>query len=142
MFPAYVSQTSGDFPSEMWSMAYTSLAASPTSFLATLFAGSLLFLKVKVKVAQSCRTLCDSMAYVVHGTLQARILEWVAFPFSGGSSQPRSPTLQADRQILYQLSHEGSPRILKWVAYPFCSGSSRPRNQTWVSCIVGGFFTN
>ena len=44
---------------------------------------------MKVKVAQSCMTLCDPMDYTVHGILQARILEWVAFPFSGGSSQPR-----------------------------------------------------
>ena len=102
--------------------------------------------KVKVKVAQSCPTLCDPMDYTVHGILQARILEWVAFPFSGGSSQPRSPALQADslpaepegkpnntgvgslsllqwifptqgsnrgllhcRQILYQLTCQGSP---------------------------------
>ena len=43
----------------------------------------------EVKVAQSCPTLCDPMDYAVHGILQARILEWVAFPFSGGSSQPR-----------------------------------------------------
>ena len=42
-----------------------------------------------VKVAQSCLTLCDPM-----DCLQARILEWVALPFSRGSSQPRSPTLQ------------------------------------------------
>ena len=34
------------------------------------------------------------------------------------------------RQILYQLSHKGSPRILEWVAYPFPRGSSRPRNWT------------
>ena len=46
-------------------------------------------MKVKVKVAQSCWTLCDPMNYTVHGILQARILEWVAFPFSRGSSQPR-----------------------------------------------------
>ena len=45
--------------------------------------------KVKVKVAQSCPTLCDPMDYTVHGILQARVLEWVAFPFSRGSSQPR-----------------------------------------------------
>ena len=37
---------------------------------------------VKVKVAQLCLTLCDPMAYTVHGILQTRILEWVAFPFS------------------------------------------------------------
>ena len=44
--------------------------------------------KVKVKVTQSC-PLCDPMDYTVHGILQARILEWVAFLFSRGSSQLR-----------------------------------------------------
>ena len=37
-------------------------------------------------------TLCDQIDYTVHGILQARILEWVAFPFSRGSSQPRDHT--------------------------------------------------
>ena len=46
-----------------------------------------------VKVAQLCPTLCDPMGYTVHGILQARILEWVALPFSRGSSQPRDRTL-------------------------------------------------
>ena len=49
-------------------------------------------MKSEVKVAQSCPTLCDPMDYIVHGILQARILEWVAFPFSRGSSQPRDWT--------------------------------------------------
>ena len=49
-----------------------------------------------VDITQSCPTLCNPMDYTVHGILQARILEWVAFPFSRGSSQPRSPALQAD----------------------------------------------
>ena len=48
--------------------------------------------KVKVKVAQLCLTLCDPMDYTVHGILQTKILEWVAFPFSRGSSQPRNRT--------------------------------------------------
>ena len=39
---------------------------------------------------QSRLTLCNPMDYVVHGILQARILEWVAFPFFRGSSQPRN----------------------------------------------------
>ena len=56
--------------------------------------------KVKAKVSQSCPTLCNPVHYRVHGILQARILEWVAFSFSRGSSQariePRSPTLQVD----------------------------------------------
>ena len=46
-------------------------------------------LSVCVKVAQLGLTPCDPMDYIVHGILQARILEWVAFPFSRGSSQPR-----------------------------------------------------
>ena len=57
----------------------------------------------KLKVIQLCPTLCDPMDYTAHGILQARILEWVAFPFSRGSPQPRDRTqvshiaaLQAD----------------------------------------------
>ena len=47
---------------------------------------------LKVKVAQSCLTLCDPMNYSVHAILQARIPEWVAYPFYRGSSQPRDRT--------------------------------------------------
>ena len=50
-------------------------------------------LSCEVKVAQSCPTLCNPMDYIVHGILQTRILEWVAFPFSRGSSQPRNRTV-------------------------------------------------
>ena len=49
-------------------------------------------MKVKVKVAQSCPTLCDPMDDTVHGILQARILEGVAFPFFRGVFQPRDQT--------------------------------------------------
>ena len=42
------------------------------------------YVKVKVRVAQSCLTLCDPLDYTVPGTLQARVMEWVAFPFSRG----------------------------------------------------------
>ena len=56
--------------------------------------------EVKVKVAQLCLTLCDSMDCTVLGILQTRILEWVAFPFSrdlpNPGIKPRSPTLRAD----------------------------------------------
>ena len=56
-----------------------------------------MFTYIKVKVAQSCPALCDPTNYSppdssVHGILQARILEWVAFLFSRGSSQPRDWT--------------------------------------------------
>ena len=47
---------------------------------------------MKVKVTQSCPTLCKPTDYTVHGILQARIQEWVAFSFSRGSSQPRDQT--------------------------------------------------
>ena len=61
--------------------------------------------KAKALVTQWCPTLWDPMNYSpsgssVHGSLQARILEWVAISFSRGSSWPRnwigSPVLQAD----------------------------------------------
>ena len=45
-----------------------------------------------VKVSQLCLTLCDPMDYTVYGILQARILEWVVFSFSRGSSQPKDQT--------------------------------------------------
>ena len=58
-----------------------------------------IYMKVKVKVfvIQSCPTLCDPTDCSlpdssVHGFLQARILEWVAIPFSRGSSWPRNQT--------------------------------------------------
>ena len=54
--------------------------------------GSHLAVGLKVKVVQSCLTLWDPMDYTVHGILQAKILEWLAFPFSRGSSQPRDQT--------------------------------------------------
>ena len=81
-------------------------------------------LKVKVKVTQLCPTLCDPMDYTVHGILQARILEWVAFPFSRGSSQPRieprSPTLQMDSlpaepQGKPKNTRVGSLSLLQWI---------------------------
>ena len=48
--------------------------------------------QVKVKGAQSCPTLCDPVDYTNYGIIQARIPEWVALPFSRGSSQPRNRT--------------------------------------------------
>ena len=108
---------------------------------------------MKVKVSQLCPALCNPMYCVVHGILQAIVLEWVALLFSRGSSQPRDWTqvshiaagfftslatrepkntgvgslsllqqifqthkstwgLLLCRQILYQLSYQGSPSEL------------------------------
>ena len=67
---------------------------------------------------QSCPTLFDTLDYSppgssVHGTSQARILEQIAISYSRGSSQSRDRTCIScfGRQILYQLSHQGSPGI-------------------------------
>ena len=73
-------------------------------------------------VAQSCPTLCDPMdcsppGSSVRGILQARILEWIAMPYSKGSSQPRDRT-QVFSPLRADLSHQGSPRILEWVGFP------------------------
>ena len=68
-----------------------------------------------VLVTQLCPTLCDSMdcsplGISVHGILQAKIPEWVAIPFSRGSSPPRDQTQASchHRQILYRPSYQGS----------------------------------
>ena len=55
------------------------------------------YTRVKVLVAQLCLTLHDPMGCSppgssVHGILQAKILEWVAIPFSRASSQSRDQT--------------------------------------------------
>ena len=47
---------------------------------------------MNMKVAQSCPTLCHRMDYIDLEILQPRILEWVTFPFSRGSSQPKDQT--------------------------------------------------
>ena len=72
------------------------------------------------KSLQLCLTLCDPMdcsppGSSVHGILQAKILEWVAVPFSRASSQPQGSNLGLPhcRQMLYHLSHQGSPSNCK-----------------------------
>ena len=69
-----------------------------------------------VLVAQLCLTLCDLTDYsptgsYVHGILLARILEWVVMASSRGifPTQGLNPGLLHCRQILYYLSHQGSP---------------------------------
>ena len=64
------------------------------------------------------------MNYTVHGILQPRTLEWVAFPSPGDlpnpGIEPRSPALQADA---FPAEPQGKCNIPEWVAYPFSSGS-------------------
>ena len=63
----------------------------------------------EVKVTKSYLTLCNPIDYTVHGILQARILEWVAYPLPENlpnpGIEPGSPALWV---ILYQLSYQGS----------------------------------
>ena len=105
--------------------------------------------KVKVKVAQSCPTLCDSIHCTVHGIVQARILEWEAISSSRGSSQPGDQTqvsciagsslpaeppgkprntevgsLSRLQQIfLTQESNQGLPHC-RWILYQLSYGKS------------------
>ena len=93
-------------------------------------------------VAQSCPTLCDTTDCSPPGSsvhedspgkntgVGGRALLQGIFPTQGSN-----PGLPYCRQILYYLSHQGSPRILEWVAYTFSRGSSQPRDQAHMSCI-------
>ena len=75
---------------------------------------------MKVKVTQSCPTLCKPVDYTVHGILQARTLRCVAFPFFRGSSQPRSLPLQV---VSLPVEPQGKPKntgvsslsLLQWI---------------------------
>jgi len=92
---------------------------------------------VCVKVAQSCSTLCDPMDYTVHGILQARILEWVAFLFPRGSFnpgiKPRSPTLQADS---LPAEPQGKPSNTGVGTLTLLQQIFQHRNRTGVSCVA------
>ena len=68
-------------------------------------------MKMKVKGSQSCPTFCHPMGYTVHGILQARLLEWVAFPFPRGSSQSRDRT---------RVSHTAGEYFTSWATRRTC----------------------
>ena len=106
-------------------------------------------MKTQVLLARLCPTLCNPMDCgrprpPVHGISQARILEWVAFSFSGGiiPTQGSNPGLLHCRQILYLLSHQGSPgdqitRPENWWdpgrERPLAKGSGRTRIRVGIS---------
>ena len=99
--------------------------------------------------AQSCLTICNPMdcsppGSSVYGDSPGKSTGVGYHTLLQGIFPTQWPNsgLPRYRQILYPLSHQGSPRILESVAYPFSSGSSQPRNWTRVSCIAGGFFTS
>ena len=85
-----------------------------------------LIYKVKVKVTQACPTLCDPMDYTVYGILQVRILGWVAFPFSRGSSQPRDHTQISCIAGRFFTSWATREAQEYWSGYPIPSPADLP----------------
>ena len=104
---------------------------------------------VLYSVTQLCPTVCDPMDCSPPGSsvhrdspgqntgIGCHALIQGIFPTQG-----LKPGLPHCRQILYHLSHQGSPRILQCIVYPFSRGTSQPRNWTRVSCVLGRFFTS
>ena len=99
--------------------------------------------------SQSCLTLCNCIdcslpGSSVHRDSPGKNTGVGCHAFLRGIflTQGLNSGLPHCRQILYHLSHQGSPRILKRAAYPFSRGSFWPRYRTGVSCIAGGFFTS
>ena len=86
---------------------------------------------------QSARLLCPWDSLRKNTEVGCHALLQRIFPTQGSN-----PGLPPCRQILYHLSHQGSPWIPECIAYPFSRQSSQPRNRTGVSCIAGGFFTS
>ena len=78
--------------------------------------------QVKVKVAQSCPTLCDPMDWILH----ARLLECVAFPFCRGPSQPKDWT---------QVSHIASGCFTSWAIREAQSAKWCPLKSTHYTCF-------
>ena len=81
---------------------------------------------MKVQVTQSCLTLCDPMDYTAHGIFQARILEWVAVPFSRGSSQPRDQTQVSCIAVRFFTSWATREAQEYWSRYPIPSPVDLP----------------
>ena len=132
-------------------------------------------LKVKMKVAQSCLTLCDPVdCSPWNSPGQNTGVGSLSFLQEIFPTQESNRGLPHCKRILYQLSYQGSPaaaakslrlcptlcdpidgsppgspvpgilqaRILEWVAFPFSRRSSQPRNRTGVFRTANGFFTN
>ena len=77
----------------------------PLSLLSPEFVGRLFTIKATWEAQDRKWILFDPMDCIIHEILQARILEWVAFLFSRGSSQPRDQTL---------VSHTAGGFFISW----------------------------
>ena len=85
------------------------------------------------EVAQLCPTLCNPMdcspqGFLVHGILQARILEWVPISFSRGSSRPRDRT---------PVSHIAGRHFNLWATQ-----EAQPSPYCWLKLYLRYFFAN
>ena len=93
------------------------------------------FNQIQVWVDQSCLTLCVSMdcslpGFTVHGIFQARILDWVAIPFSRRSSQLRVRIWVSHfAGSLYHLTHQGSRSKRLCLKSNGHRGRARPTGQ-------------
>ena len=86
---------------------------------------------MKVTVAQLCPTLCNLMDYTVHGILQARIPEWVAFTFCRAFSQPRDWTQVlriAGRFFTSWTTREAQINPMKQISIHFLDGKNEVQN--------------
>ena len=89
-----------------------------------------------------CLTLCNPMDYTVCGILQARILEWIDFPFSRAifPTQGSNPGFPHCRQILYQLRHDRSQIISNTLSCCCCSvAESCPTLCDSIGCSMPSF---
>ena len=92
--------------------------------------------------SESCSVVsdsCDPMDYTVHGILQARLLEWVAVPFSRGSSQPRDWTQvsnTAGRFFTSWATREAHYLLLKANSY---SGLWYVRDKAKKGALLSGY---
>ena len=104
--------------------------------------------KVKVLVPQWCLTLCDPVdcsppGSSVLGILQARILEWVAIPFSRGSSQPRDRTQVSPIEGGFLPAEpQGKPKNTGVGSLSFLQQIFPTQELAGASCFAGRFFTN
>ena len=97
----------------------------------------ILKLTVTVEVAQSCLTLCDPHGLYSPWNSPGQNTGLDSFsPLQGiFPTQGSNPSLLYCMQILYQLSHKGSPRILEWVAYSFLEGIRHELSK--ITVVVG-----
>ena len=100
------------------------------------------FLTTCAKSLQSCPTLCDPMDYgppsfSVHGILQARILEWVAVPFSRGSSPPGL--------TMMHIWHHAAVDFVCVCVYikqvPLYKSFKNSAYALWYTCVFYSFFS-